>query len=112
MASYDTCAAGFCTGEGDGVTPHFAVGHFQSDMPGLTGGMHLVTGFTTPSPLRLIDMQVMKVLIAISEICQCCGDFVVSDVLLMTLKTQGVFVRAVGIVELRREEQTEDLGVR
>ena len=70
-----------------------------------------MTRLAAPPSLLLIDMQVMEVQIAVPEICEGCGDFVLSDALLVTFKAQGIFICAVGVVEFRREEKAEDTGI-
>jgi hypothetical protein len=87
MAAHDARAASFRPRKINGVAPHFAIGHFQPYVSVLTGGVHLMTRFAAPPPLRLIDMQVMEILVAVSEVCKGRGDLVMSDILLVTLKT-------------------------
>ena len=70
-----------------------------------------MTCFAAPSSPRLIDMKVVEILVAVSEIRQGRGDLIVSDILLMAFKTQCIFVCAIGIIELCREELAEDLWI-
>ena len=86
MASYDTCSAVCRFRILDGIAPHLAVWNFRSYMPGLIGGMYFVTGFTASTFPGLMDMQIMKVLVTISEIRQSGGEFIKSDIFIMALK--------------------------
>ena len=70
-----------------------------------------MTRFAAPPPLRFIDVQMMEILVAVSEVCQRRCDLVMSDILLVTLKAQSVFFYAVGIIKFCREKLVEDLGV-
>ena len=100
MAPYDACATILNYCEVDGITPHFSVRNFCSDMLGLVRAVNFMTGLATPSSLFFIDMQMMEILVTISKVCQSCGNFIESNILIVTLKTYCIVLCFIRIVEL------------
>jgi len=63
-----------------------------------------VAGFAASTFLSLVNVQIVEILLAVSEIRQSCGEFIKGDVLIVTLKTQGISLWLIGVIEFCREE--------
>ena len=93
----------------DGIGPR-AKRNFQTDVFWLDAGMWIVTGLAA-SALGTVDMQIMKVVIAVTKVGQARSPLITGDVFVMTLKTEGVLFPFVGRVEFRRKVFVEEPGV-
>lgn len=65
----------------------------------LIRGMGLVAGFAAASLDIFVDVQIMKIQLAIAEIGESLGFFVQSDVFVMTLEAGGIVFGFVGHIE-------------
>jgi hypothetical protein len=71
------------------------------------GGVGIMTCPAGPPLYLLMDMNVMKVLIAVTKTGQSSGKFLTGDGLLMTHKTELIIIGIVGSIENRREVFTQ-----
>ena len=77
-------------------------GNSIADMFWIVSGMGIMTRSAGPALYLLINMQVMKILLAVAKTGQSLGKFLLGDGLLMTHKTELVKARLVwGVKNLR-----------
>lgn len=76
----------------------------------LKTGMDLVAGHARP-PFFPVDMEIVEVPISIAEVGQGRGPFILYQVLVMALKTEGIEFRVIGVIELLRKKGFQYLNI-
>ena len=102
MASRQTVSAGFRFRKSYRELP-FCKGHLVANMFRIVRGMRVVARPARASFHKFIDMDKMQVLVAVSEIRQRSGHFILGNGLFMTHETKLVIIRVIARVEEFRE---------
>lgn len=102
MTARQALAAGLSLGETYRQLP-LAKRNRIPDMPLVISGMGIVTGTTSPPVARLVDMNVMQVLVSVAETGKGRGKLFTHQGLLMTHKAECIVVRIIACIEERWE---------
>lgn len=85
-------------------------GYLGANMFHLRTGMGIVAGHTV-TPLLHIDMEVMEIVLTVSEVGQSFGKFLLGDILIMTTKTELVILGPVLLVKFLRKILGENAAI-
>lgn len=110
MAAGQTSSTGFCDREPDGKlvrTKRYSI----SDVTWICRGMSIVAGPAGPAFRLFVDMDIMQILVPVSEIGQGCCLWILRQGFAMAHETEGKIVVLIGGIEFFRKERPKNAEI-